>query len=610
MNLKENIQLLLQKKKARYITNALLRDNYPTVLTELMTRTNYLPKDSSMSERMYYVVYDLTSLHHCPNCSKELYRSVHKFDMPIHEYLGTCCSASCSKEYEVTIFKQYVETRIEIISKEDLVKMIDETKPSFKGMSWRHTNSAKYWLKLDNIDYSTMCRSEAFYFLLKGLKERPKCYCGNILNYKNHGEYFKHCSPECSLKSDETKQKRMDTCIDRYGVDNVRKSEEVKKIIRETILNRYGEDNVSKLDKVKEKMRKTILLRFGVDHYSKTEQFKIDTRNSIYKNTYQKFIRFASEIMPLFSEDEFKGGGYEKYYKWKCIKCDNEFQHWYHNGSTPRCPICFPKGYAKSQSNLCEFVKTLDDSVVMNVYTVISPLELDLYCPRSKIAIEFNGLFWHSHMKGGKHPRYHLEKTLMCETIDLRLIHVFEDEWNNKKHCVRNTLRRIFGKTRFSIDSSRCEVREVSGDVCDRFLDKWHLQGKDKISTYKYGLYFKNRLVSVMTFYKVSKKDCHVLSRFAEIGSFRIVGGAKCLLQRFLEEVEPEKVMAYSDLRWYRGGFYEELGFNLRCRIEPNCWYTRDYLKRVSIYNRETHFKYDKLHDCGMLVYCLKKKSS
>ncbi|MFW6130771.1 MAG: hypothetical protein ACOC56_06250, partial [Atribacterota bacterium] len=54
-------------------------------------------------------------------------------------------------------------------------------------------------------------------------------------------------------------------------------------------------------------------------------------------------------------------------------------------------------------------------------------IELDIYLPDFNIAIEYNGLYWHSELNG-KDRNYHLNKTNICENENIQLIHIFEDE--------------------------------------------------------------------------------------------------------------------------------------------------------------------------------------
>ena len=58
---------------------------------------------------------------------------------------------------------------------------------------------------------------------------------------------------------------------------------------------------------------------------------------------------------------------------------------------------------------------------------IINPKELDIYIPDLKLAIEFNGTYWHAEER--QHNIYvHREKSIICHNLNIRLIHIFEFE--------------------------------------------------------------------------------------------------------------------------------------------------------------------------------------
>ena len=62
--------------------------------------------------------------------------------------------------------------------------------------------------------------------------------------------------------------------------------------------------------------------------------------------------------------------------------------------------------------------------------------EIDILIPDKKVGIEYDGLLWHTEGFGKKHRSYHLNKTLECNKKGYALIHIFEDEFENKKDVV------------------------------------------------------------------------------------------------------------------------------------------------------------------------------
>lgn len=63
--------------------------------------------------------------------------------------------------------------------------------------------------------------------------------------------------------------------------------------------------------------------------------------------------------------------------------------------------------------------------------------------PELKLALEFNGNYYHS-IEAGTPFGYHLMKTELCEAKGYRLIHIWEDEWNNDKELIKEKLIQVF----------------------------------------------------------------------------------------------------------------------------------------------------------------------
>jgi hypothetical protein len=57
-----------------------------------------------------------------------------------------------------------------------------------------------------------------------------------------------------------------------------------------------------------------------------------------------------------------------------------------------------------------------------------------------------NGLYWHSETCG-KDCNYHLNKTNLCSSLGIRLLHIFEDEITNQLDKIKNTLLNIINKS-------------------------------------------------------------------------------------------------------------------------------------------------------------------
>ena len=76
------------------------------------------------------------------------------------------------------------------------------------------------------------------------------------------------------MHNDEAKQKAINTCIAKYGVDNPAKVDIVKSKSKETCMLLYGVESIAKLDSVKNKRKSTCMAKYGVDTTLKCDHVK------------------------------------------------------------------------------------------------------------------------------------------------------------------------------------------------------------------------------------------------------------------------------------------------------------------------------------------------
>jgi hypothetical protein len=287
------------------------------------------------------------------------------------------------------------------------------------------------------------------------------------------------------------------------------------------------------------------------------------------------------------------------------------------------CPKCGIK-YNISESQLKYFIKSLNIEFIENSRDIIKPLELDIFIPDKNIAIEFNGLYWHSELF--KDNNYHLNKTNECNKKNIKLIHIFEDEWVYKKDIVKSRLKNILGLTENKIYGRKCIIKEVNIKDSSVFLNNNHIQGSVK-SSINIGLYYNNELVSLMCFNKPrlgigSSYDGYELSRFCNKLNTNVIGGASKLLKYFENNYQPKEIKSYADLRWSDGGLYNTLGFELSHTNKSNYWYIVNnkreyrfnYRKSIlekqgfDVSNKTEHQimldrKIYRVYDCGTISY-------
>lgn len=207
--------------------------------------------------------------------------------------------------------------------------------------------------------------------------------------------------------------------------------------------------------------------------------------------------------------------------------------------------------------------------------TQLDGLELDLYEPNRRLAVEVNGVHWHT-TEFGKTRNSHLHKTELCESQGITLLHFWDSEVTEQKRLVESMIAAKLGITMAKIYARKTTIREVSSEEAAGFLRDNHLQGIVP-SSVRLGLYHNEELVSIMTFAKprYTKQYHWELMRFCNKAGFHVIGGASKLLAAF-RKMHAGSIVSYANRRFSNGGLYEKLGFTRIGASAPNYWYVKN----------------------------------
>jgi len=463
-------------------------------------------------------------------------------------------------------------------------------------------------------------------YLMVESSNRGFClFCGKKCKFVGFDVgYLKYCSTMCSNSSEETKIKSKNTCMMKFGFNYASSSKIFRESVKNTCMKKYGVDNISKNGDIKKKKEITVFSNYGVNNPSQSKQISEFVRNKKLKMYYNRLIksdRFKNMTIPLVDIGDYKGvKGFE--YDFKCIKCNNVFKDNLDSGKIPRCPKCYPfsNTSSKSEKDLFEYIKNICFDAVEGDRKVLNGFELDIYIPSKNLAIEFDGLYWHSELNG-KDRKYHLNKTISCEKKGIRLIHIFEDEWVNKEYIVKSIIDNKIDITPNKIFARKCDIRKVDKEESFNFLESNHIQGF--IDGSFLGLYFKNKLVYILGYGtpRFNKKySIEILRSCSELNTV-VVGG----LSKLVNCISDKSIITYVDRRFGDKKSYDKIGFKLNGVSEPSYYYIKGY--KLSRYNRIQFQKhklksklesydpnltewqnmqlsgYDRIWDCGNFIY-------
>lgn len=442
--------------------------------------------------------------------------------------------------------------------------------------------------------------------------------CDNPTKYNRN--YKNTCSRKCDVeykRSEEIQDKSKTTSLKRYGVEYYMLSNDFSKKSKETLLQKYGVEYPSQSKEIQDKSQKTCLERYGVKDYSQTEEYKQKFKTTCLKKyginyipsyisrspeaikkhfaSYSEYInstKFKEKVKNNFllilqRYDIDINYEYLNYYKNHlhkvlCKKCNKEF---YIDGKSilsqrlklykDICPHHLNisnRNYSVEEKELLNYIESIyKGKILKNNRSLIFPYELDIYLPELKIAIEYNGLYWHS--SDQKPNNYHKMKSDLCKEKGVHLIHIFENDWKINKSIVKSILSNFINNSNNArIFARKCNIQRIDNfSYVSEFLIDNHLLGKVQTYSYCYGLFHNNELVSLMTFKLLSKStNQYELSRYSVKKNHIIIGGAEKLFKYFLDNVNYSSIITYNDNSVFKGGIYSRLGFQYIRTNSPN----------------------------------------
>ena len=123
--------------------------------------------------------------------------------------------------------------------------------------------------------------SEEYYRKYIMVADEDKCReCTNNTKFQGitYG-YLKYCSIKCSANSNETREKRKQTCLKKHGVEYPLQSTIIKEKRKQTRLERYGDENYNN----REQYKQTMLKNHGVEYPLQSTIIKEKTKQTCLK---------------------------------------------------------------------------------------------------------------------------------------------------------------------------------------------------------------------------------------------------------------------------------------------------------------------------------------
>ena len=425
--------------------------------------------------------------------------------------------------------------------------------------------------------------------LCKTCQSKPVSFINVLKGYKTY------CSDTCASKDSELWEKRKVSMLKKYGCEYALQNPEIlektktklkksfapdgqgRKNYHKTMLETYGVSNPMELDEFKNKIKFSHSLRSATEKQITSKKIKQTKLNKYGSAGFNNSVKRKQTLKNRYNVDYT--GQIHSSKSWLSIVDKKGFLI----QTLPHLhPLKIAKDYNVAWSTIyklinqfdlkdlvrktfnaeyeiIEFIKSLNFKYITNDRKILQGKELDIYVPQANLAIEHNGVYWHS-TNAGKNHLYHLSKTIICEQNNISLLHIFDFEWINNKDIVCALIKH---KLKYNINiPDDFYISIVDEKLKNEFLLKNHLFGIVE-SNLNIGLFIDGKLNQLLTFF-----DSEITSFTFDIDSeFKI--SFKEIFDFYIREYDPNFVKISIDRRYDFKDIFLNLGFHINSHDLP-----------------------------------------
>lgn len=322
--------------------------------------------------------------------------------------------------------------------------------------------------------------------------------------------------------------------------------------------------------------------KVSMTHRNKNLRARLDTIKRLKLDEVKSRIETNSTIKVVSTDGVYVNDA-QKNIIVQCESCGTQWSDSLRRLQHGRCYTCDPGG-SKAQYAIASFIKSLGLEVESNCRSIITPLEIDIYVPSHNLAIEYNGLYWHNINQ--KSSTYHQSKTDRCMASGISLLHVFEDEWRDKRHIIESMIKHRLGMSSIKIGARKCTLRKL--EVAERraFFEQNHIDG-DTNAKLAFGLFYNDELVSALSlrnpFHKKHAASLEVARMCSKLDT-AVQGSLSRLTMAALEEskrIGYASLLSYVDTRFGGNKTWETSGWSKTSETPGRFWWT-DYTNRFN----------------------------
>ena len=244
---------------------------------------------------------------------------------------------------------------------------------------------------------------------------------------------------------------------------------------------------------------------------------------------------------------------------------------------------------SKAEKEIYDHIVSLGLEALQSDRKILQGKEVDIYIPAKKVAIEFNGIYWHTETMG-KSRTYHYDKWLAAKNAGIQLIQIWEDDWEMDKEKVLRGIKHKLGMSNQpKVAGRKTKAMQISYHEAKMFLEDNHIQGS-AVGSYYLALKENQETVAVLVLKKEGTNDLNII-RYAT--SKQVIGGFTKLLSHAEKTYTPNQFITFSDHTISDGGLYENNGFTADKELPPDYMYVANGIRQHKFGYRLKRFRND-----------------
>jgi len=261
-------------------------------------------------------------------------------------------------------------------------------------------------------------------------------------------------------------------------------------------------------------------------------------------------------------------------------------------GHKTNCPECARLAQVSlAEKEIVAYLRDKMLTVETSNRTLLDGKEVDIYIPEKKIAIEFNGLYWHTE-KSGKNSTYHYQKYATLKDQGIQLLQIWEDDWKNNKERILKSIDYKLGLANTSkIYARLTTVTMITTQAARDFLNEHHIQG---FASGSYYIGLQNDSGSLLAVIVLRRERTNTLNIIRYATSLSVVGGFTKLLKYAEKNYYPDRFITFSDNCISDGSLYKNNGFHIDKELAPDYMYVVNHTRKHKFGFRIERFRNDK----------------